>query len=263
MDKVTQVEWLAMGFSCRVAEFEPFKPICQIWDPAQTVYFNLEGKISVAIERRSKYTQEFLDQFQVGLINPGISFGEIGVLYDANRTASCIALTQVICLSLDQKIFQRVLGDHVRALNNVRLSYLSGLKMFQNWDRTSLSGLLTHVYLRTPKHHEYVYQEGDINKNIYIVVEGELEIIAHFELKKEIEEDKEIAYKNNKEKFEERYKKKTKSEKVEISLFSLNKGNYFGDENGYHNQTAKFSIKVTSGNTKLFLIPKDVILLIL
>lgn len=258
MDKLTDMDWICLGLGAELRKFDPFKPICQIWDLALTVYFNVEGDIGVAIERRGKYTQQFMDEFQVAVIKPGISFGEIGVLYGANRTASCVALNEVFCLAIDNKIFQKILGDYVRDLNNMRIQFLSNLKIFQNWDRGSLGGLLTHIYLRSPKHSTYIYQNGESNKNIYIVVTGELEIVAEYNQKQELEQNKEIAYKNNQEKFEEKYQKKTSIDKTEISLFKLTPGNYFGDEQGFNVENMKFSVRVTSNNTKIFLIPKDV-----
>lgn len=119
----------------------------------------------------------------MAVIKPGVSFGEIGVLYNSNRTASCIALNDVYVIAIDQEIFQKILGDYVRDMNDMRINFLSNLKIFQNWDRGSLGGLLTHIYLRSPKHSSYIYQKGDINQNIYIVVTGELEIVAEYDQK--------------------------------------------------------------------------------
>lgn len=78
-------EWLAIGISARLCEFKEFQPICQIWDMALKVYFNLAGNIAVAIERKGRYNQEFMDKHQVDVLSPGMSFGEIGVLYDEKR----------------------------------------------------------------------------------------------------------------------------------------------------------------------------------
>jgi len=68
----------------------------------------------------------------------------------------------------------------VRDLNLNRIKFLSNLKIFENWDRGGLDGLLKHIYLRSPKHSTYLYKKGEINLNIYIVVTGELEIVAEY-----------------------------------------------------------------------------------
>lgn len=66
-------------------EFEKYKPICQIWEMALTVYLNIKGNIAVAVDRKGYYDEKFLKEHQVATIKPGISFGEIGVLYGASR----------------------------------------------------------------------------------------------------------------------------------------------------------------------------------
>lgn len=47
-----------------------------------------------------------MDENTVGVIKPGISFGELGVLYGSERTASCVSLTDVYCIAIDCVIFQ-------------------------------------------------------------------------------------------------------------------------------------------------------------
>lgn len=50
-----------------------------------------------------------------------------------------------------------------------------------------------------------MYKKGEINKNIYIVVEGAVEIIMEYDQNAELESNKQIAFKNNQEKFKEKY----------------------------------------------------------
>lgn len=52
-----------------------------------------------------------MDENTVGVIKPGISFGELGVLYGSERTASCVSLTDVYCIAIDATVFQEILGD--------------------------------------------------------------------------------------------------------------------------------------------------------
>lgn len=181
MTRLTDLDWLALGLGCVVKKYPPFKPICRIWDPSKTVYFNLEGDIGVVLERFGTFTKEIMDEHSVAVLKPGVSIGEIGVLYNSNRTASCIALTDVYVIAIDQGIYQKILGDYVRDMNEMRIRVLSNLKLFQNWDRISLVGLLKHLYLRSPKHSSYIYRAGEVNQNIYIVAEGELEIVADYD----------------------------------------------------------------------------------
>lgn len=112
----------------------------------------------------------------LSILGRGVSFGELGVLYGTNRTASCVPLSKAILLCLEGEIFRAILGDHLRELNRVKFDILSKLKIFFNWDRSELTGLLSHIYLRSPDHNSYVYKRGDINANLYIILEGEVEL---------------------------------------------------------------------------------------
>jgi CRP-like cAMP-binding protein len=112
----------------------------------------------------------------LSILGRGVSFGELGVLYGTNRTASCVPIQKVILLRLEGEIFKAILGDHLRELNRVKFDILSKLKIFFGWDRSELTGLLSHIYLRSPDHNSYVYRRGDVNTNLYIILEGEVEL---------------------------------------------------------------------------------------
>lgn len=51
------------------------------------------------------------------------------------------------------------------------------------------------------------------------------------------------------------------SKKKYVSLLKIGAGNYFGDEDGFNSKSKMFNAKVISNNCKLFLIPKDKIVL--
>jgi hypothetical protein len=84
-DDLVAADWLALALSAKVESFEPYKPICQLWDTAVTVYMNIYGNIGVTTDRRNAYNKKFMEEHQVAVIKPGVSFGEIGVLYGASR----------------------------------------------------------------------------------------------------------------------------------------------------------------------------------
>lgn len=125
---------------------------------------------------------------RVGTLKERNSFGENAVLYNGQRTASCVAVTNVICIAIGHTIFQKLLGEHVREFNNQKLQLLLGLKFFTGWQRTSISALMNFMYLRTFRQSDYVYKKGnrELIKNIYIVISGELEIIGSYDQNKEI-----------------------------------------------------------------------------
>jgi CRP-like cAMP-binding protein len=142
------------------------------------VYFIIDGDVAATKEKRDRYSEELLigEGKILSVLGRGVSFGELGVLYGTNRTASCVPLQKVTLLCLEGEIFKSILGDHLRELNRVKFDILSKLKIFFGWDRSELTGLLSHIYLRSPDHNSYVYKRGESNSNLYIILEGEVEL---------------------------------------------------------------------------------------
>ena len=165
----------------------------------------------------------------------------------------------MICIVLQGFIFNKVLGNHVRKFNKIRIGHLKNLKLFAEWDRPALYSLLTYMYVRNPSINQYVYRKGDTNENIYIVISGELDLVIDFDYEKEREENRDHQDEPVEEKFRNKYFLPNKvKQNEEISLFRFTEGNYFGDEEGFMPPTKKYSVKARSNNVKLYLIPKDV-----
>ena len=155
------------------------------------------------------------------------------------------------CLKIEGTIYKALFGPHLKDLNNLRLEYLSNMPLFGNWDRSNLLALLPHISLVTKSHDEYVYKAGEIDKYIYVVMAGELEIIATYVDNTEEKES------NLSEYIIDKYTKHRPIVK-ELPIMKLAVGNYFGDEEGFEQKVKQFSVKVKSNNTKIFVLAKDV-----
>lgn len=140
-------------------------------------------------------------------------------------------------------------------MNRTRCDILAKTNLFKNLDRNKLYGILNHIYVRSPNHSSYLYKYGDIDKNIYVIVEGEVEITVHYEVYNENKNmgvsDSGVGYKN-------KFMKNFNSKKFEVSLLKLTVGSYFGDEDGFEGDIKHYNVKIMANNCKLFLIPKEV-----
>lgn len=172
------------------------------------------------------------------------------------RTASCVAKDNITVIGINGETFKEVLGDYIRHLNRTRCDILSEINIFKNLDRGKLYGILNHIYVRSPLHSTYVYKTGQINKDIYVIVEGEVEITIHYEL---LDEDKRMGKSERGLGYTNEFMKNHQKKKNEFSMLKLTVGSYFGDEDGFDQDTKSYNVKVTSNNCKLFLIPKEVI----
>lgn len=158
-------------------------------------------------------------------------------------------------MGINGETFKEVLGDYIRHLNRTRCDILSKINIFKNLDRNKLYGILNHIYVRSPLHSTYVYKAGQVNKDIYVIVEGEVEITIDYEL---LDEEKTMGKSDKGLGYTNEFMKNHHKKKREFSLLKLNVGSYFGDEDGFHNEVKGYNVKITSNNCKLFLIPKEV-----
>lgn len=140
------------------------------------------------------------------------------------------------------------MGNEARRVKGNRLAVLLRLKLFRLWDRKFISNLTSHILLRTYKKGSYLYKAGDFNNYIYIVTEGEVEIVVDNEHSKMTKRNGVCKY----------YVHRALSGKQEDVLLKIAPNNYFGDEGGYGITIKRFSAKVASNECSLFLIPFDV-----
>lgn len=78
-------EWMSLGLSAITRTFEPYEVICRIQQPARIVYLILSGNIIITKEKMRKFDKETLEGNVLAYLKPGMSFGELGVLYNSKR----------------------------------------------------------------------------------------------------------------------------------------------------------------------------------
>jgi len=247
--KLNDGNWLKFSMYCEIEEFQPLEPICRIRDPSNDVFFIIQGDVAITKEWRSRYDLDKLLEHSLATITKGHSVGELGVIYNSQRSASCIPITVVRCIRMPGKHFQNVIGYKVRNYNSKRFSVLTDIHLFSNMDKSTLGGILNYIKILFPSNGSYIYKTGDIDQNIYIVITGELEFTYNYYIKKQSDSIRACTSREY-------------TEKHELSLIKLYKGNYFGDENGLlrgsMNSKKGFNVKVNSENCVLHMIPKHV-----
>lgn len=110
---------------------------------------------------------------------------------------------------------------------------------------------------------DMVYKSGSDDQNIYVIVQGEVEINIQKNFLNPADVAKAENFNRERNEFEfdiNDYKLGYRKKKY-ISLLKIGPGNYFGDEDGFNSKFKTFNAKVISNNCKLFLIPKDKIVL--
>jgi len=251
-------DWVAFGMAAKIELYSRGKTLCKIGEPSTKVFFTLQGRVLVAFVR--KVDLEECIKNNSPIIKSGSSIGEVGVILEDNRyaqllihrTATCVALDGVISLSLGQKIFQTVLGAEAKIMKQKRIRTLMLAKPFSFWGISRLAGLSIYILLRNYEKNQYVYHTGDIREYIFVIIEGEVEIVysPHDSSAENSPHDHDRINK---------YRKKNRFRKQELSLVKLGPGNHFGDEEGYDQSQKKYGIRVTSTRCHIYLIPFDVL----
>lgn len=87
-----------------------------------TFYVLLEGRVAV--------TQKSIgeEEITLGVVTPGKYFGEMGLLDEVSRTATCIAMTEVKALEVDRAAFETIMETRPKLAYSVMFHVLSNLR---------------------------------------------------------------------------------------------------------------------------------------
>ena len=124
-----------------------------------------EGQVSFAVDNQ-----------HVGSTGRGGSFGELALLYNCPRAATCLANTACRLWKVDQKTFRHMLANNTNAqqkdINDV-LRKVPFLAELDDRDLLRISDALTSV---TFPEGERIINKGDVGEVFYIVREGSVKV---------------------------------------------------------------------------------------
>ena len=107
----------------------------------------------------------------VGTAGKGSSFGELALLYDAPRAATCVAKTQCGLFRLDQRTFRRILAHQVKDSHEDVMGILRSVPYFKDLDDGYLAKISGNLKAINYNDGEIVFSEGDV-KRFCIVQKG-------------------------------------------------------------------------------------------
>ena len=128
-------------------------------------YVLFEGTVSFLVDKQ-----------HVGSIGPGGSFGELALLYNCPRGASCLAESMCKLWRVDQKTFRFMLANNTSSQQKViyetlkKVPFLSDL---QEFDLKRIADALTkQVYEPGAR----IIQKGEVGEAFYIIREGRVKV---------------------------------------------------------------------------------------
>ncbi|CAD8059463.1 unnamed protein product [Paramecium sonneborni] len=175
-----------------VEKYKAFNVIFRQGEPGRKMYFLLSGEVGIFVPK-SKQSQEiqnlichdFRDiqeiQFQefrlVAMKKFGEVFGEIAIEQRVSRTATVVAKTDVFVAQLSYEMYQDVIGKHQNELTAKKLQFINTIPLFQDWEQKQKLIALSSFEQYTSLCGQSIFQTGNLDEYIYLVVTGEVEII--------------------------------------------------------------------------------------
>mmetsp|Transcript_25710 Transcript_25710/g.60500 ORF Transcript_25710/g.60500 Transcript_25710/m.60500 type:complete len:820 (-) Transcript_25710:226-2685(-) len=117
-----------------------------------------------------------VDKQHVGSIGPGGSFGELALLYNCPRGASCLAESACKLWRVDQKTFRFMLANNSSAQQkdvNETLRKVPFLSDLQDMDLNRIADALSKVNYEPG---DRIINKGDVGKDFYIIREGRVKV---------------------------------------------------------------------------------------
>lgn len=102
--------------------FNPGELIIEQGDVGTTFYILLDGRVAIT------QTSIGVEELTLGVVTPGKYFGEMGLLEDVARTATCMAMTDVKVLEISKSAFDEIMETMPKLAYSVMFQVLSNLR---------------------------------------------------------------------------------------------------------------------------------------
>ena len=173
-------------------EFEPQATIIKEGDPGDNLYLCTSGWIQVYkfIKGESK-TTEGKEEGQpmntasdsngedrlVARLEQGATFGELALMYDAPRSATCKAGDDgCVCWAIDRVTFQEVVKNAIQTRRKIYTDALASIPILAPltaYERNRLADCIEEEKFQID---DVILQEGDSGSHFYFVLEGEVKV---------------------------------------------------------------------------------------
>mmetsp|Transcript_18344 Transcript_18344/g.36525 ORF Transcript_18344/g.36525 Transcript_18344/m.36525 type:complete len:801 (+) Transcript_18344:141-2543(+) len=102
----------------------------------------------------------------------GASFGELALLYDSPRAASCVAVSDCQLWKVDQKTFRYMLANSTATNQKGILQVLRKVELLESFDTEALNKVADALTSVVFQDGEKIINKGDVGEVFYIVREG-------------------------------------------------------------------------------------------
>lgn len=112
----------------------------------------------------------------VGQVGAGEHFGELALLYDCPRAATCSALEDTELWRVDQNTFRQILAKTKLSGDQEVLDVLRKVPFLKDLEKKFLTTLASAAHIKSYKTGEAIIKKGDEGDVFYILKEGEVAV---------------------------------------------------------------------------------------
>jgi len=128
-------------------------------------YFYVVGSGQVAFEVEGKH---------VGVATAGQTFGELALLYQAPRAATCKAKSMCGLFRLDQETFRRIMAQQVEDANREVIGILKKVPYFKDLGEDYLCKIVNNLKITRYNEGDVLVKKGDLVTKFAIMKEGKI-----------------------------------------------------------------------------------------
>ena len=144
-------------------------------DAGDAFYIIEEGAVEVF---KSDGTAEEL----LAALHPPEYFGEVALIEDVPRTASCRALAGTKLLVITRKDFQRLIASHFDSIARVGRAaevthLLSRMPLFAEFEPAHMRAVMEAFNSRNVAAEEEIITQGDAGDHFYVIIEGAFDVL--------------------------------------------------------------------------------------
>lgn len=137
-------------------------------------YIIIDGSVSVQVQVNKNYETSMVT---VAQLTTGMSFGELALIKDQARAASILCNTNCHFAVLCKEDYMNIIGKiQARKLDDF-IEFLHNIPMLKNWTKKNLEVLTYHFKTVSYKRKQVVFQCNSTPQFVYIVKNGEFEIM--------------------------------------------------------------------------------------
>ena len=150
------------------------KIICKEGEDSLYMYFILKGNISLI--------KDSINLNEMNIIKENDNFGHWDMIYHRKRKSTYYSLDECHIIIIDKDIFRRYLQEKIIKGDDELKSFVTkflnknGISAFFRIER-----IIHNMQLLYYRKDEIIYEEGEINKNIYLIYKGEGKLVKKIE----------------------------------------------------------------------------------